>query len=150
MEWTLLSSLTADEQMRVISQTHRRRFRKGEIIFHEGDPGDSLHLIAKGHVAVRRSTPLGDVATLLVLGPGDFFGEMALLDRGPRHATVIADGPVAVPSSSAGASKFCTTLFTYETKYASKATPPTTASAAALITMVFTVPPSIRQAREGM
>ena len=91
MEWKLLSSLTADEQTRVISQTHRRRFRRGEVIFHEGDPGDTLHLIAKGHVAVRRSTPLGDVTTLLVLGPGDYFGELVLVSpESGRNATVLA------------------------------------------------------------
>jgi CRP/FNR family transcriptional regulator, cyclic AMP receptor protein len=91
MQWRLLGTLTADEQRRVISQTHRRRFRRGEIIFHEGDPGDSLHLIAKGHVAVRRSTPLGDVSTLLVLGPGDYFGELVLVSpESGRNATVLA------------------------------------------------------------
>jgi CRP-like cAMP-binding protein len=90
MEWRLLNSLSADEQRRVISQTRRRRFRRGEVIFHEGDPGDSLHLIAKGHVAVRRSTPLGDVATLVVLGPGDFFGELVLVSpESGRNATVV-------------------------------------------------------------
>jgi CRP-like cAMP-binding protein len=91
MEWRLLSTLTSDEQRLVISQTYRRRFRKGEIIFHEGDPGDTLHLIAKGHVAVRRSTPLGDVATLLVLGPGDYFGEFVIVSpESGRNATVLA------------------------------------------------------------
>jgi CRP/FNR family transcriptional regulator, cyclic AMP receptor protein len=91
MEWRLLSSLTADEQRRVISQTRRRRFGRGEIIFHEGDPGDTLHLIAKGYVAVRRSTPLGDVSTLLVLGPGDYFGELVLVSpESGRNATVLA------------------------------------------------------------
>lgn len=59
-------------------------------MFHEGDPGDALHLVDKGHVAVKRSTPLGDVATLLVLGPGDVFGELAVVAPGPRNATVVA------------------------------------------------------------
>src|ERR1700693_5943215 len=90
MEWRLLSALTADEQRQVISQTHRRRFAKGEVIFHEGDPGDTMHLIAKGHVAIRRTTPLGDVATLIVLGPGDFFGELVMVSpQSGRNATVV-------------------------------------------------------------
>lgn len=59
-------------------------------MFHEGDPGDALHLVDKGHLAVKRSTPLGDVATLLVLGPGDVFGELAVVAPGPRNATVVA------------------------------------------------------------
>jgi CRP-like cAMP-binding protein len=91
MDWKLLTSLTTEEQRRVISQTQRRRFRRGEVVFHEGDPGDSLHLIAKGHVAVRRSTPLGEIATLVVLGPGDYFGELILVSpESGRNATVVA------------------------------------------------------------
>jgi CRP-like cAMP-binding protein len=91
MEWKLFGSLSPDEQRSVISRTRRRRFQRGEVIFHEGDPGDSMHLIAKGHVAIRRTTPLGDVATLLVLGPGDFFGELVLVspDSG-RNGTAVA------------------------------------------------------------
>jgi CRP-like cAMP-binding protein len=91
MHWKLLTSLTPDEQRRVISQTRRRRFRRGEVIFHESDPGDSLHLVDKGHVAVRRSTPLGEIATLVVLGPGDYFGELVLVSpESGRNATVVA------------------------------------------------------------
>jgi CRP-like cAMP-binding protein len=94
MDWKLLTSLTPDEQRQVISETRRRRFRRGEVICHEGDPGDSLHLIAKGHVAVRRSTPLGDIATLVVLGPGDYFGELVLVSpESGRNATVVALDP---------------------------------------------------------
>jgi CRP/FNR family transcriptional regulator, cyclic AMP receptor protein len=91
MEWKLFGSLSLDEQRSVISRTRRRRFKRGEVIFHEGDPGDAMHLIAKGHVAIRRTTPLGDVATLLVLGPGDFFGELVLVspDSG-RNGTAVA------------------------------------------------------------
>jgi CRP-like cAMP-binding protein len=65
--------------------SRRRRFDKGEVIFHEGDPGDTMHLLAKGHVAVRVTTPLGDVATLLILKPGDFFGEVALVSPAPQR-----------------------------------------------------------------
>ena len=91
MDWKLLSALTADEQRFVLSQTHRRRYRRGEVIFHEGDPGESLHLIAKGHVALRNSTPLGDIVTLAVAGPGDFFGELVIVSpRSGRNATAVA------------------------------------------------------------
>jgi CRP-like cAMP-binding protein len=94
VDWDLLGSLTSNEQSAVIGETRRRRFRRGEVIFHEGDPGDTLHLLAKGHVAIRRSTPLGDVATLLVLGPGDFFGELVLVSpESGRNATVVALDP---------------------------------------------------------
>ena len=61
-------------------------------MFHEGDTGDCLHLLASGTVAVRVSTPLGDVATLEVLRPGDGFGEQALISEvgSVRSATVAA------------------------------------------------------------
>ncbi len=59
-------------------------------MFHDGDPGDTLHLIVKGHFAVRMTTPLGDVATLRVCGPGEHFGELAVLAPGPRIGGVVA------------------------------------------------------------
>jgi CRP/FNR family transcriptional regulator, cyclic AMP receptor protein len=69
----------------------RRRFKRGEVLFHEGDPGDTLHLIEKGHVAIRSTTPLGDVATFAVLGPGDVFGDQALLtSSAKRTASAVA------------------------------------------------------------
>ncbi|MFQ5818219.1 MAG: cyclic nucleotide-binding domain-containing protein, partial [Terriglobia bacterium] len=61
-----------------------------ETIFHEGDPSDSLYLIARG--AMRISVGPED-RTLGLLGPGDFFGEMALLSARPRTATVTAATP---------------------------------------------------------
>jgi CRP/FNR family transcriptional regulator, cyclic AMP receptor protein len=85
VEWALLGQL--DE---VLSATRRRRYRRGETVFHEGDPGDTMHLVEKGFVAVRVTTPLGEVATLRVIGPGQWFGEMALIDRGPRSASLCA------------------------------------------------------------
>jgi CRP-like cAMP-binding protein len=61
------------------------------VVFHQGDPADSLHLIVKGHFAVRILTPLGHTAMLAVHGPGEAFGELALLSEGAsRSATVSA------------------------------------------------------------
>ena len=57
----------------------RRRFSRNEVVFHRDDPGDSLHLISKGRFAIRVMTPLGDTATIAVRGPGESFGEMALV-----------------------------------------------------------------------
>ena len=86
-----MTQLAEGDRRAVLQSTTRRKFRKGDTIFHEGDPGDSLHMIERGHVAVRVSTPGGDVATLTVLGPGDFFGEQALLSRDARRtASVVA------------------------------------------------------------
>jgi CRP/FNR family transcriptional regulator, cyclic AMP receptor protein len=90
MDWPILSSLGEEARRHLLASTRRRRFARREVLFHEGDPGDTLHLIDKGRVAVRITTPLGDVATLSVLGPGECVGEMALLGTGHRGATVVA------------------------------------------------------------
>jgi CRP/FNR family cyclic AMP-dependent transcriptional regulator len=81
----LLDLLDDAERRRVRAGMARRRFPAGQAIFHEGDPGDTLHLVDRGHVAVRVTTPLGDVVTLAVLGPGQALGEMALLVGGGRR-----------------------------------------------------------------
>ncbi len=87
----LLSGLPEDERRAVLATMLRRSYRKGQAIFHEGDPGDRLYMIERGRVAIRVSTALGDVATLTVLGRDDTFGEQALLEpSGFRTASAIA------------------------------------------------------------
>lgn len=86
----ILDELTDDHHRHVLSLARRRSFRRHDAIFREGDPGDTVHLLDKGHVAVRVTTPEGDEATVRVLGPGAVFGELAVLDPGPRVATVVA------------------------------------------------------------
>ncbi len=91
VDWAVLGELDETERRLVLQRAVRRRFRKGDTLFFEGDPGDTLHLLAKGKVAVRVSTPMGETATLSVLGPGSCFGEQALLSgQGTRTATVVA------------------------------------------------------------
>ena len=79
MDWALLGSLSDDERKQVLARARRRRFARNEVIFHEGDPGDTLHLIASGRVVVRKVSPRGETITLTVLGTGEFFGELALV-----------------------------------------------------------------------
>jgi CRP-like cAMP-binding protein len=69
------------------------RYRRGEVIFHEGDPGDSLHLILSGRVKIGRLSLTGDEAIVTFLGPGETFGELVLLDGAPRSATATAIEP---------------------------------------------------------
>ena len=64
-----------------------RRFGPGQVIFHHGDPGGLLYIISRGKVKISHSTPDGQEALLAILGAGDFFGELALLDNSPRSAT---------------------------------------------------------------
>ena len=70
-----------------------RRYRSGETIFHMDDPGDSLHVVLNGGVKITLPSAEGeDPAILVTLGPGDFFGGLALLDGAPRSATAVAMG----------------------------------------------------------
>lgn len=69
------------------NRLRRRRFRRGEVIFHQGDPGDSLHVVATGAVKIVLPSAEGEEAIIATLRPGDFFGELALLDGAPRSAT---------------------------------------------------------------
>jgi CRP/FNR family cyclic AMP-dependent transcriptional regulator len=72
-----------------------RRFRRDETVFHQGDPGSALYVIASGGVKVVLPSPAaGESAILATLGPGDFFGELALLDGGAHSASVIAIEPM--------------------------------------------------------
>jgi len=93
MHWSPLASLDAGEQEAVLGAARRRSFTKGEIVFHAGDRSDSVHLIVSGHFSVVISTPDGDLATLNVLGSGDWFGELSMLgerEPAPRSATIVS------------------------------------------------------------
>jgi CRP/FNR family cyclic AMP-dependent transcriptional regulator len=81
----LLDLLSDDDRRRLLATARRRRFKRGEVVFHEGDLGESLHIVVKGHVAIRTTTPMGDVAMLTVVGPGECFGEQALLSPDSRR-----------------------------------------------------------------
>lgn len=71
-----------------------RRFRKGETIFHQGDPGDALFVLNSGSVKVVLPSDEGaEPAIVAILGPGEFFGELAILDGAPHSATIVAVEP---------------------------------------------------------
>ena len=91
MRWRLVAGVPEEEVRRLISVARRRTFSRGEVVFHRQDPADSLHLVQKGRFAVKIMTPLGETVTIAIRGPGDSFGEMALVDESaPRSATVSA------------------------------------------------------------
>jgi len=99
VEWQLLSSVPAEDVRQVLQIARRRNFARGEVVFHRADPADSLHLVVSGRFAARITTPLGDTALIAVHGPGDAFGELALVsDESVRSATVAALEPAETRS----------------------------------------------------
>lgn len=91
MDFDALHELSAEFRERLAAVAGTRRFAAKEVIFHAGDLGDTIFLIRSGRVAVRIVTEQGDNMTLALLGPGDSFGELALLaPSGRRSATVTA------------------------------------------------------------
>jgi CRP-like cAMP-binding protein len=90
----VLHGLSPQEETEVRRQCRRQRYAAGEHLFHAGDLGDAFHYIDRGRVLVLVGAAGGDYVALSVLGPGESFGEQALLDpRSRRTATVRALEP---------------------------------------------------------
>jgi CRP-like cAMP-binding protein len=88
-EIPLFAGLGRRHLNKIAALSRIRRFREGATIVAAGEPGDALYVLLDGEVSVqRRSLPA------ITRGIGSFFGEIALLDGGPRSATVVAHGPV--------------------------------------------------------
>jgi CRP-like cAMP-binding protein len=90
VEWPLLADLPADDVRELLSVARRRAFDKGEVVFHRDDPADSLHLVVRGRFAARLTTPRGDSVLLDIFGPGDSFGELALLVPVSRRSATVS------------------------------------------------------------
>jgi len=93
VEWKLFAGVPPEDVGRVLGIARRRTFKRSEVVVHEGDPADSLHLVVSGRFAVQRTTRLGEDALIAVHGPGDAFGELALVESTARAATVYALEP---------------------------------------------------------
>jgi CRP/FNR family transcriptional regulator, cyclic AMP receptor protein len=89
MKWRLLEGVPDEDVTQLLSVARRRTFRKGEVVFHRGDPADSLHLVSKGRFKVQVMTPLGEPATIAIRGRGDAFGEMAIANEGVKRSATI-------------------------------------------------------------
>jgi CRP/FNR family transcriptional regulator, cyclic AMP receptor protein len=89
----LFNGIEAEELTRIALTMTRHRYRRDEVIFHEGDPGDSLHVVVEGRVKITRESAEGEEAIVVVLQAGDTFGELVLLDGAPRSATATAMEP---------------------------------------------------------
>jgi CRP-like cAMP-binding protein len=91
MPWRLLEGVPDEEVHRLLSVARRRTFARNEVVFHQGDPAEAMHLIWSGRFAVRIKTAIGDATTVAILGQGDTFGELGLIDEArERSATVVA------------------------------------------------------------
>src|SRR5919112_1917084 len=86
----LLSRIDAAELQRLAALTRERHYTKGSVILFENDPGDALFIVRQGRVKVVLVGEDGREVILGVLGPGEYFGELSLIDEQPRSAHVIA------------------------------------------------------------
>jgi len=86
----LFSDLSEGDLASFAEVTREREYPKNSVILFEDDPGDSLYIVSTGQVKVVLIGEDGREVILSVLGDGDFFGEMALIDDEPRSAHVIA------------------------------------------------------------
>src|SRR6188768_4540201 len=97
----LFSELSREELERISSVSVPRSFPSGVRVFHEGDHSDACYLVRTGDLRVTREHSDGRAITLATLGPGDIFGELAMLDGEVRSASVeaLSDGELlALPA----------------------------------------------------
>ena len=80
-----LGSLSPDEAERLLADARRRRFERGDIVFHEGDPGDTLHVATSGRFGIQTGTAEGDRVMLQIVGEGEVFGELSIFGTDPRR-----------------------------------------------------------------
>jgi CRP-like cAMP-binding protein len=95
---TVLREMDNDALARLAAVLEEKTYAAGQTVFAEGDPGDSMYFIVKGCVRIEKRAQAAGATpkTLAVLEPGDYFGEMALLDRKPRSASALAAGDAAL------------------------------------------------------
>ena len=92
----LFETLSVHELEKIEKISMIEAFAKDSVVFKEGDPGDRCYVITNGDVRISKFIPNIGEEALAVLKPGDYFGEMALIDNFPRSAHAIANTDVAV------------------------------------------------------
>ena len=93
MEWRLFEGIAGEDVRAVLALARRSTYRRGEVVFHHHVPADAVHLVVKGRFDVRITTTHGDVVALAIRGPGETFGELAVVTGTERSATVSALEP---------------------------------------------------------
>jgi CRP-like cAMP-binding protein len=86
----LFAALDDEAADSLITSMTAQHMERGDVLFHEGDPGDRLYVIGEGKIKLGRSSADGRENLLAILGPGEMFGELSLFDPGPRTATATA------------------------------------------------------------
>ena len=89
----IFSNLEPEDLVPLAGKLRRRRYQKGEVIFHQDDPADRMHIIVEGTIRISITSDDGREKDLAVLQPGECFGEMAMLDGSNRSATATAVDP---------------------------------------------------------
>jgi len=87
---TMFSGLDSDARRKIVAAAIPRHFRRGQLLFVEGDPGESLIMVRTGAVSVFRTAPTGERAMLHVVRSPDVLGEVSLLDGSARSASAEA------------------------------------------------------------
>jgi CRP/FNR family transcriptional regulator, cyclic AMP receptor protein len=87
---------------RIAALAAQRAWRRGEIVFSHGDPGDAIYAVVTGKIRISTGSAAGREIFLNIMEPGDTFGEIALLDGGPRTATATAIAPTELVSLRRG------------------------------------------------
>lgn len=85
----LFSGLPEQDLQTIVSHTVTKRYLKHTVVINEGDDSDSLYVILSGRVKIYLSDEEGKEVILNNQGPGDYFGELALIDEEPRSASVM-------------------------------------------------------------
>ena len=93
-KFSLFAELDDRELASVAAVAKTRRYAKDDVVFHADESGDVFCLIREGEVKVTMISPEGKEIILSMLGPGDFFGEMALVEGDRRNASVVAKTPM--------------------------------------------------------
>lgn len=86
----LFATMDPEETRKLFESMAKVRLPRGDVLFHEGEPGDRLYVIARGKIKLGRRSTDGRENLLSILGPGEMFGELSLFDPGPRTATASA------------------------------------------------------------
>ena len=89
----MFATFSQDQLRDLSAMVQRRSAPRGSEVVHEGDPADSLYVVVSGRLKVMMGEADGKETILSIIGPGEFFGEMGLIDDNPRSATVIAIEP---------------------------------------------------------